>query len=424
MAQITVAATTAIDDTVSHQTEAATLTGDTSNQTTTQNTGNNTTQPDRYQIEGQRPNKLYTEDLGFVPMRKDPRYTFYRHPKKEKFDLKHEDILRAIEEANLLEDLELLQVSRSNKSIEVRFNTETAAQHFVDGEIHINGSSYAFRRNAQRRLRVSIHGVHPNVPDAALEYELLHYFGGVLEIKRDTKQYKTKIYQTGTRTFTVTELYEHIPRSCRIMNRWCLVYYTGQPYTVRKSKEQTEINQNGQSDPDKEESMSTSETETNSQKDLSDGGSDVSFETVEERDVGFSSKRIRDEDSAEPRLKKKREEQKGMSLEMELMVSQLTTMVRELEEHEFRNIVEVLGEDRSDEIDGVIANMVCLAETARDINKVPEEQKPFYDKLRKKREKNISTEAMHDSFVHTGFYKKYLPRMQRLRDERVSQAPP
>ena len=170
--------------------------------------------------------------------------------------------------------------------------------------------------------------------------------------------------------------------------------------------------------------MSTSETDTNSQKDLSDGGSDVSFETVEERDVGFSSKRIRDEDSAEPRLKKKREEQKGMSLEMELMVSQLTTMVRELEEHEFRNIVEVLGEDRSDEIDGVIANMVCLAETARDINKVPEEQKPFYDKLRKKREKNISTEAMHDSFVHTGFYKKYLSRMQRLRDERVSQAPP
>ena len=84
--------------------------------------------------------------------------------------MKHEDILRAIEEANLLEDLELLQVSRSNKSIEVRFNTETAAQHFVDGEIHINGSSYAFRRNAQRRLRVSIHGVHPNVPDAALEY--------------------------------------------------------------------------------------------------------------------------------------------------------------------------------------------------------------------------------------------------------------
>ena len=106
------------------------------------------------------------------------------------------------------------------------------------------------------------------------------------------------------------------------------------------------------------------------------------------------------------------------------MISQLTTIVRELEEHEFRNIVEVLGENRSDEIDGVIANMDCLAETARDINKVPAERKTFYEKLRKKREKNISTEAMHDSFVHTGFYEKYLLRMQRLRDERTSQAPP
>ena len=238
----------------------------------------------------------------------------------------------------------------------------------------------------------------------------MQYFGGVLEIKRDTKQYKTKIYQTGTRTFTITELYEHIPRSCRIMNRWCLFYYIGQPYTARKPKDQMQKHQNGQSDLDKGESMSTSETDTNSQKDLSDEGSDASFETVEERDVGFSSKRIRDEDSAEPRFKKKREEQKGMSLEMELMVSQLTTIVRELEEHDFRNIVEVLGEDRSDEIDSVIASMVFLAETARDVNKVLEEHKPFYDKLRKKREKNISTEAVHDSFVHTGFYKMYLPR--------------
>ena len=109
---------------------------------------------------------------------------------------------------------------------------------------------------------------------------------------------------------------------------------------------------------------------------------------------------------------------------MELMVSQLTTIVRELDEHDFRNIVEVLGEDRSDEIDSVIASMVCNAETARDIKKIPEEHKPFYDKLRKKREKNISTEAMHDSFVHTGFYKKYLLRMQRLGDERFSQAHP
>ena len=105
-------------------------------------------------------------------------------------------------------------MSRSNKSIEVRFDSEKVAQHFVDCEISLNGNNFAFRSNAQRRLRVSIHGVHPNISDASLEYELSHYFGGILDIRRDTKQYKNKVYETGTRTFFITELYRHIPRSC------------------------------------------------------------------------------------------------------------------------------------------------------------------------------------------------------------------
>ena len=83
-----------------------------------------------------------------------------------------------------------------------------------------------------------------------------------------------------------------------------------------------------------------------------------------------------------------------------------------------------MGEDGSDEIDGVIANMICLVETAWDINKVAVEHTPIYEKLRKKREKNISNEAMHDSFIHKRFYKKYLLRMKRLGVERTLQAPP
>ena len=42
MAQITVAARTATDDTLGHQTEGATLTGDPSNHTTTQTRRNST----------------------------------------------------------------------------------------------------------------------------------------------------------------------------------------------------------------------------------------------------------------------------------------------------------------------------------------------------------------------------------------------
>ena len=40
-----------------------------------------------------------------------------------------------------------------------------------------------------------------------------------------------------------------------------------------------------------------------------------------------------------------RKKEKVLSSKMELMVCQLTTIVRNLEEHEFWNTVEVLGED-------------------------------------------------------------------------------
>ena len=169
--------------------------------------------------------------------------------------------------------------------------------------------------------------------------------------------------------------------------------------------------------------MSTSDTDSNSQKDLSDDRSDASFETVEEKDIGFTSKRNIDRE-CEPPTSKKQKSDKGNCFDMDVMIQQLTNIVRELEEHEFRNVAEVLGEDRSDEIDGVISNMICLVETARDISNVPSEQLVLYDKLQKKREKQVSTEAMHDSFVHTGFYKKHFLRMNKLRDERASQPPP
>ena len=239
MANCTDATTTAIDDMMSHQSGAAAHTGDSHHHQDKRNQAD--TAADMSSSATQvKDNLLYTEDLGFFPMRKDPRYTFYRHPKHEKFDFNNEDVLHVIEEADLLVHLELLQVSRSNKSIEVRFNTERAAQHFVGCDFSLNGDRFAFRSNAQRRLRVSIHGVHPNISDASLECELSQYFGGILDIRRDTKQYKNKVYQTGTRTFIITELYRHIPRSCRLFNRWCLVYYTGQPYSARKKTTEPE----------------------------------------------------------------------------------------------------------------------------------------------------------------------------------------
>ena len=169
--------------------EQATATGEINAQT--QQKEQSTTTPDaqaadrpptRSTVEGQRENPLYKEDPGFVPTRKDPRYVFYRQDKSKKFDVKNEDVLHCLEQLNLLEHLQLLQVSRSNKSVEMRFDTENAAQEFLSYDITIRGSKVVFRCNAFRRLRVSIHRVHPNVSDDAFEYEMQNHFGGVIDV--------------------------------------------------------------------------------------------------------------------------------------------------------------------------------------------------------------------------------------------------
>lgn len=86
--------------------------------------------------------------------------------------------------------------------------------------------------------------------------------------------------------------------------------------------------QQGHSDSDKTELMSNSETGASSEMGDSDEESSATFETVGEKDVGLSSKRNRQEETGKPCHKIKREEEKSMSSEMELMISQLTTIVR------------------------------------------------------------------------------------------------
>ena len=135
--------------------------------------------------------------------------------------------------------------------------------------------------------------------------------------------------------------------------------------------------------------MSTSNTETNLQKDPSDDESDASFVTVEENDTGFTSKRnIQIE--GEKSTNKKQKPDKDNCSDMELIIKQLTAVVRELDKHEPRNVVDAPRENWNAEIDGVIGSMICIVETAQDINNIPSEQLVFYKKLKKKREKQIS----------------------------------
>ena len=55
-------------------------------------------------------------------------------------------------------------------------------------------------------------GVYPTISDPGLEYELAPYFGGFLDLRRDTKEYKNKVSKTGARTCLASDLYNQIPK--------------------------------------------------------------------------------------------------------------------------------------------------------------------------------------------------------------------
>ena len=91
-----------------------------------------------------RRNLLYEECLGFIPNsmkgRQDPRYVYAKFFKAYKdFDFTNEDFLNVIEEMGLLQQLQILQISKPNKSIDILFWTEDATDIFIKNHIEIRG---------------------------------------------------------------------------------------------------------------------------------------------------------------------------------------------------------------------------------------------------------------------------------------------
>ena len=200
----------------------------------------NTETAKEQQVKQPNINLLYKECLGFISGirngKQDPRYVYAKFGKDYKdFDYTHEDVLDILEEANLLKYLQVLQISKPNKSIDIYFRTEDAANFFVHKHIEIRGKPIPFIRKAKRVLKVTIKGVHPDMSNDTLRSELFGYIEHVSSIKHTEVQYKGVTFYDGTRQVYVTHLTEHIPRSIKFGNRWCLVFYKDQPAPPRRS---------------------------------------------------------------------------------------------------------------------------------------------------------------------------------------------
>ena len=187
-----------------------------------------TTRPEKPQV-NQGINLLYEQCLGFIPGslsgKRDPIYIYGKFPKDYKeFDFTRKDISQILEEAKLLQYLEILKISKPNKSIDVYFSTEDAAQFFIDKHIETRGKPMPFIRKANRILRVTISGIHPDLTDDELRSDLYEYIANVSSIRHTGRNYKEMVFKDGSRQLYVTNLTQHIPRSLKIGNRWCLVF--------------------------------------------------------------------------------------------------------------------------------------------------------------------------------------------------------
>ena len=197
------------------------------------------TDPEKGKNTNQNPNLLYEENLGFIPRnhggKGDPRYVFCKFKKEYKnFDFTNEEILECVEELNLLKYLQLLQISKPNKSIDIIFRTEDAADFFINQHIEIRGKPLPFIRKAKRILKVVIKGVHPEMSNDLLLSELYDYIDHTSSIRNSDRQYNGTTFYDGTKQVFVTHLTRHIPRSIKIGNRWCLVLYKDQPVPPRR----------------------------------------------------------------------------------------------------------------------------------------------------------------------------------------------
>ena len=100
---------------------------------------------------------------------------------------------------------------------------------FVNKHIEIRGKLIAFIRKLRRVLRVTIKSIHPDVTDDELRADLFEYAAHYSSIRHTDMNYKGVTIYDGTRQVFVTHLTKHIPRSIKIGNKWCLVFYRDQP---------------------------------------------------------------------------------------------------------------------------------------------------------------------------------------------------
>ena len=369
------------------------------------------------QVKNFHSNLLYEENLEFIPGtlrgKQDPRYVFAKFNKKYKnFDFTNEDFLKILEEADLLKYLELLQISKTNKSVDIRFRTEDAADFFVSQHVEIRGKPIPFIRKAKRVLKVVIKGVHPEMTNDELMMELMPFIEHASSIRNPDCHYNGVTFYDGTKQVSVTHLTRHIPRSIKIENRWCLVFYKDQPVPNRAPPQPTPGEVEA---PSSEESNTHMELEEPVRGTSADELAETTSETSEASlqivvdepmpEPSQTSKRVRESQEGGTEETEKKQQQKfNENEELDSCVAHLTGIVKELEEGEFRNISEVLGIPATEHIQCAVGTMIAMVGSTREEASIPSSSWKFYREREQFVLQKRSVKAFHEELKKDGFY--------------------
>ena len=380
------------------------------------------TKPNNQQQQVTKVNLLYEQCLGFIPGslrgKRDPRYVYAKFDKTYKgFDFTHEEILQTLEEVNLLQYLQLLQISKPNKSIDIRFRTEDAAEFFIQKHIEIRGKPIPFIRKAKRVLRVTIRGIHPDVTDDEVRADLIDYAEHVTSIRHTDRHYKGVVFYDGSRQVFVTHLTQHIPRSIKIGNRWCLVFYGGQPAPSRRPPRVPTI----VITPPSEETHTSMESEEPGRDTSADNMSEVDSEKSETPqqtwvdepmpEASQTSKRVREPEEGEVTNTPEKSKKKKDLDDFESILEHLKEIVAELESSQFNNIEEVLGLFPTVDVQRAVGSIIAMTGSTIPEENRPSHTKKYYKERKKVIRQNLCIRTFHEELEKEGFYPRYLGRV-------------
>ena len=347
----------------------------------------------------------------------------------------NEDLLNIIEDMGLLQQLQILQISKPNKSIDVFFRTEEAADIFVKKHIEIRGKPIPFIRKAKRILRVTVKGVHPEVTDDMLLYELEPFVDHCSSIKHNEIHHHGTTFRDGTRQIFVTHLARHIPRSIKIGHRWCLVFYRGQPDHPGRPSQQTPVIQvtpptDTLSDPMDvgEPGPGTSAIDELSEATSEESGTSLQIVVDEPMpEASHTSKRVRESEESDKQEKecseKKRKTEYTPDEEFESCIAHLRDIVEELESSNFTNIREILGMNPTMDVERAVGTMVALAGSTKQEGDMPSNCRKFYRERKRMKEKNISPRKLHEELKEDGFYPRFLSKLKLFGENNPEQPP-